>query len=191
MRVTVDIVENGFVAMVPPGVQGERQRTFAAMNVLDLMEVFEKLQKEDELIAGRGDPWEPKGILNFALVRGDQVPAPSSEGHSSYKDTAEDPDWPPTVPGSEITTSVEVEGPEPAAAEDEVTYTPATEDGYEYPAVRGPLNGKREIQCPTHGWQLAVVKDGAYRCQFKPSPRQVCSEPGTPKAEAEKRLVAS
>ena len=191
MRVTVDIVENGFVATPhQAGPQGRRERTFVAKNVLDLAEVFEGLRREDELLTGRGDPGEPVGILNFPLVRGDQVPAPSSERSSSSEGPAEDPDWPSTVPGSDIPTSTDVEGPEPAVAEDEVTYTPATEDGYEFPQVRGPKNGRREIQCPDHGWQLAVVRDGAYRCQFKPSPKTTCTLPGTPRQLADKRLAA-
>lgn len=195
MRVTVDIVENGFVAtpLVGRG-SDERPRVYVAKNVLDLAEVFEGLRLEDELLTGRGEPGvaEYEGLLSsmrgagLAIVKGE---GRREEGESldaaleELGDVLQDADgWPATL-------SPEPE-PEPAPA-DEVAYVPAAEDGYEYPAVRGPKNGKREILCPDHGWQRAELKDGAYRCMFKPSPRQVCQQPGTPKALAEKRLVSA
>ena len=182
MRGTWRKTRNGWVVTGPEGEE------WVAEDTVKLLPVFEAMVQEERLIHGSEPAGEYQGLLSsmrgaaLAIVRGER------ENGREGESLDEPQDWPSTLPGSDGSTSEDVAGPEPAPA-DEVTYTPATEDGYEFPAVRGPKNGRREIHCPDHGWQLAVIKDGAYRCQFKPSPKQVCTNPGTPKDMAEKRLV--
>jgi hypothetical protein len=174
---------------------------YVAENTMALLPIFEGMRLEAELVNGSSHGAEWQGLLSsmkgagLSIVKsGEEITdelAAELEGLAGILQESED--WPSTLPGSDASPSDDVPKPErapAAAAGDDVVDVAAAEDGYEFPAVRGPLNGRREIQCPQHGWQTAVVKDGAYRCQFKPSPRQVCTNPGAPQVEAEKRLVA-
>lgn len=175
---------------------------YVAENTMALLPIFEGMRREGE--GERGREGESQGTDLLTSMRGAALSIVKSEEEIAGElletwEPEESPEWPATLesafkgerqldPGTS-TNSGDVNQPTRAEPEEPVTYVAATEDGYEFPAVRGPLNGRREIKCPSHGWQTAVVKDGAYRCQFKPSPRQVCQEPGAPKEEAEKRLV--
>lgn len=85
-----------------------------------------------------------------------------------------------------IVTGADIPASAGSAPTDDVTYTPATDDGYEWPKVE--RKGSRwTIHCPNHGPQRGEFRDNGefLRCTMRDG-KTLCAHPGTPKQAAQR-----